>query len=56
MPQYKDKLQEWVAPHPGWYSREFPTGWYKIDSDLEITNFDENDVFGEFEKNIIRTV
>ena len=33
MPQYKNKFQDWVKPHPAWYSREFPTGWYRIDSD-----------------------
>ena len=29
----KTNFQEWAKPHPGWYSREFPTGWYRIDSD-----------------------
>lgn len=54
MPNYKDRMQTWVDPHPAWYSREFPTGWYKIDSDEEPTDFDAGDLWGEFEQNIIR--
>jgi len=54
MKQYKSKLQVWTKPHPAWYSREFPTGWYKIDGDKEVTDFDPNDNFEQH--NIIRNL